>query len=352
MVRASDSRSLLGVALGRLSPRELPGGADQANARLLSREGLGGLALRAWPESSGQWSPEAYELLRRERADLAALEALREQAVRVLAAALDDAPILLKGFAYGRSLYEAPEDRPCGDVDVLLPPGAFDVAALESAGFRPLVLPGPPRPLPKGGWNTRTFKRGPVSLDLHVRVFRDPPYRFPTPVLRRRARAMVEAGGVEKGAGGWLELDRLDAICFHVAHLGKHCFRGPLVRWVDLSRMLERWIAPEGKAAWKALRERAEETRTMRVTRLAFATLDELALRRPTIPDVASKLRPRVMDRWLARRILNPQALHPHRPTLSLQALFRVALADEPVDAMASLPVAMDWLRRKAVRRW
>lgn len=263
----------------------------------------------------------------------------------MLVVALDEAPVLLKGFAYGRVLYEAPEDRPCGDVDVLLPLKAFDASVLASAGFRPLVLPGPPRPLPKGGWNTRTLKRGPVSLDLHARVFRDPPHRFPTSDLLRRSRPM-------DGHPEWLELDRFDAVCFHVAHLGKHCFRGPLVRWVDLSRMLERWIETGGEEAWKVLRERAQETRSVRVTRLAIAVLDVLELPRPTVPEVASELRPRQRDRWFVRRVLDPETLQSHRPTLTLQALFRVALADEPTDAVASVPVAVDWLRRKVIRRW
>lgn len=336
-----SARALLKVATGRVCPRD----AGPALARSLPREGLGGLAGRAFPDPS-QWPEGAFATLRRERADLAAVEALREQAVALLRDALGESPpVLLKGFAYGRTIYDAPEDRPCGDVDVLLPEAELDPRPLESAGFRELVVPG--LPLPKGGWNTRTFKRGPVSLDLHARVFRDPPYRFPTADLLRRARPM-------EGRPEWRVLDRFDAICFHVAHLGKHGFRGPLIRWVDLSRMLGRWIDPGGEEAWSRYRDRAIETRTVRVARLAFAALEVLELPSPTIPAVASALRPQRADRWLVRRILHPESesLLPHRPTLALQALFRIALADDPADALASVPVAVDWVRRWGRWRW
>lgn len=503
--RKVSARDLLAVAMGVLMPVELCQRAKLSPGKLadlLLAEGLGGLALDAFPEGT-DWLNADRERLLVEQRDLSVLEELREWALGVLlesltlesqelsSQALDSQPsdsqtldsqfsdsqtldsrisdsqtsdsqtlesqlsdsqtldqqtldsqtpdsqtpdsqtsdshilesqplgsaqkrgadgkscadtieqfplIALKGFDSARRLYASPTHRPAGDVDLLISCSKehwarLEFAGLTRAGFRELHAPGVIAP--RGGWNTRTFKQGKLSLDLHHQLFRGPPYRFPAAELAERSVELSSARslGASSGEGGFEELgksearekltlqselierraqkisgeqselqdldtqlsietrlrvlDPLDAICFHVAHLAKHGFRGPLIRWVDLKLMLESWLEPEGDCSWVELEMRAKNSGTLRVLRLALVGLKELGIPPLRRCGGAAGIELKMGERMLFSYLFRPHTLPSHSSPISNQALFRLLLVDSPLESWASAQLGLEWLGRK-----
>jgi hypothetical protein len=94
-----------------------------------------------------------------------ALDAALAEAVPALRAAVVD-PLLIKGPAIARWLYDDPNERAYGDIDLLVPVAAVPAAreTLVALGYsEPLVDSRTDEQVP----HATTFVRGPVVVDLH-----------------------------------------------------------------------------------------------------------------------------------------------------------------------------------------
>lgn len=117
-----------------------------------------------------------------------------------LASALDAAGVahvVLKGLALGQTVYPRPEHRFVSDMDVLVPPAAFDdaLAVVERLGYR---LSPTLRPVSfYRRYHFHLILRGParVSLELHWNLSRSGDYfQFDTPGFFERSRTIDREG--------------------------------------------------------------------------------------------------------------------------------------------------------------
>ena len=228
--------------LARALDDDLPALEDLAaasSAELVSRHrASGALYLRA--RRFGLETP-AVDAWHRQTLAIAAqhlrLQAeLEEVAARLASAGVEWLP--LKGRDLATRLYDAPEERPTGDLDLLIPPERFGdaVRALSADGWRPLY-PGPRsrRFLTEEGYAWMATKVPHPLLEVHFRLWGLVPEGFAAALFKRsRADASLPSGG--------RRLAFADA--FLVAAV--HAWLGPryLVAWWELARLSAR-MSPE-----------------------------------------------------------------------------------------------------------
>lgn len=316
-----------------------PPSAVEGLVRALSAQRLSMLALETFPRED-EWPAGDWDRLREERRQLAALYALRRAAMEelvALPAARGIRIAALKGFAYAHTLYAYPELRPFNDLDLLVEPAAWErlSEALAAQGWERVRESADP------GESERIRRRGPVVFDLHRSLFRRPPYRFDTEAVLARALPLP-------GWPGLLQLDPLDALLFHAAHHAKHCLALPLVAWVDFLRLGEAATAAAGVETEALLEARARGAGALRALRLVLAAASELALPLPPVLLDAPRLRPTLAERRLARALVRPARPPVIGRPLLREALFRLAVVDDPRDALASLPVGARFALRRA----
>jgi hypothetical protein len=161
---------------------------------------------------------------------------LQQAAARTLADVVGSESFLfLKGFDYRYRLYDHPELRPSADIDVYVPPPLVKtvVTRLTKAGC-PQVISGHGTV-----WAPRYFE---IAFDLgevRVEVHRSFSHRIRTTVDYNAIwsdREPFDAGGFPA-----FRLSPLHALAYHALNLAKDELAAPLVRFVDLYRMLHRW---------------------------------------------------------------------------------------------------------------
>lgn len=185
---------------------------------------------------------------------------------------------LFKGASYAGWLYDEPAVRPMTDIDLLVPPHAFDAAtaALTATGYR----------LAKAArsrfHHAVALKRPGAAIDLH---------RSPIQI----GRAAIDFDAVWRRAvpaswvPGALHLDPIDETLFHIGHLARHELIVVLISYVDAGRLLRR-------VDREHLLERAASWRFRRVVELSLAVIEDVlgwGSRRPPrwLPDRAEVLR-------------------------------------------------------------
>jgi len=228
-----------------------------------------------------------------------------------------------KGYALARDVYASPEERPSGDLDVLVRERDVPAAAraLEAAGF----MAGAPQ---RVGPMERSFVRrregepvvdvdlhwkfvGPESLIREMRV-------DPEPIM---ARARTVRPGMLFPA---LE----DAFILGAANLASHAF-GPLGQYLDFARLAAR--GPD----WEVVSKRATETRTRAALGAALAVAGDL-FAAPVPGEVLRRLRPawwqRVAFGWL---LAPPQLADPGAPSTARMRYLSKILAQDSLAATA-----------------
>ncbi len=213
--------------------------ADDAESALARHHRIGGaLYLRA-----RRFGLETPAVAAWHRLTLAvAAHHLRLQAmVEEVAGRLTDAGVTwlpLKGYDLATRLYDAPEERPTGDLDLLIPPERLDdaVRALRADGWQALYQ-GPRNRsfLAEEGYAWMAVKAPHPLLEVHFRLWGMVPEHFETAIFERsRPDPALPAGG--------RRLTLADA--YLVAAV--HTWLSPryLVAWWDLARLSER-LTPE-----------------------------------------------------------------------------------------------------------
>jgi hypothetical protein len=187
---------------------------------------------------------------------------------RVVAALDGLRPVLLKGAALSRTIYQRPELRPRGDFDVLVAPDVAGEAArrLRALGYaRHPARRGGVLDDPRRHQQTLVNALDPsVIVDLHRALCQPQRARLPIPELVSRARP------IDGGPAGALALDPDDAILAHAVHLAGHELRVPLIHLVDLARLWSR-CAP------KVVVARARSYRVLRPLLCALWLLERCA---------------------------------------------------------------------------
>ena len=151
---------------------------------------------------------------------------------------------VIKGAAYAWSLYEEPGLRPMSDVDLLVEQAEFERACecLLEAGFVE-------RGVSKRTRHAQTFFRADHEIvDLHRSILQP---------LRSNSQ-MAGVWRRVKGSDafpGYVELDKLDLCCVHVAHMARHELVVPLVSYVDLHRLVASLSQAQSSRLPAALRE-------------------------------------------------------------------------------------------------
>ncbi len=140
----------------------------------------------------------------------------------------------LKGYDLATRLYDAAEERPTGDLDLLILPERLDdaIRALRADGWRALYQ-GPRNRvfLAEEGYAWMALKKPHPLLEIHFRLWGLVPEGFETAIFERsRPDASLSAGG--------RRLTLADA--YLVAAVHTWMSPGYLVAWWDLARLSER----------------------------------------------------------------------------------------------------------------
>lgn len=293
---------------------------------LAERHGVAGLLHAHHPDLPPRARRAFVRARARALAQQLALDASLARAEAALAARPAIPALRLKGAATAR-LYGAPELRPRGDNDLLVPPERFAQACarLQAAGFahHPRTRRGPEE---SPGWHERTFEdlgaHG-AALDLHQG-------------LLQPQRTRLDAGALFARARDGLPAPEDEVLVLALSLAGKE-LAAPLSLAADLLRLL-----PQADPA--ALAARAREVRAARALGLALAWLQALAgvaeqlafapVGRPRLAEAARAL---ALSR-LARRTLAALAgaydLSRARPGRARQLWRKALLVDRPGDVL------------------
>jgi len=268
-----------------------------------------------------------------------------ETAQRVLALFQNhDIPVIpLKGIALAKELYPYPEDRPMGDIDLLVPEDQFDraIGLLTDMGFRvaegetafrlqdvhPTVRPFLPGAL------TLVDARG-VVIDLHWHLSSDPwfraPRRIPMTEIWQRARPAAHRDDLP---GAW-ELDPVDALAYLCLNVGRDAFRS-LQGLLDVDRFLRQHTVQK-LWPWSVFVQRCQQ---WRIAACAFYVLITIRFLfdTPAPLEVLNALEPGRWSRWCVGILVRPHQLleWPRRaPGLRYPLILMATMLDSFRDAM------------------
>jgi len=214
-------------------------------------------------------------------------------AARLICTILQDVPfIVMKGADYGDRLYGDPTLRPMLDVDILIPPDRMkDVdAILTRNGFEVTFAGGAVTRL--ASYNERSYVGHDVGVDVHHSFIQRIRHRIDYDAIWRE-REPYTLDGVE----AW-RLTPLHAFLYHALAMAKDEFTSPLIRYVDIYLMLQRWPSLPRDAAplaheWQLVRALYG---ALRQTSRLFPDLD--------LEPVMSTLLPRSKREFFDRAIL------------------------------------------------
>lgn len=162
------------------------------------------------------------------RANLARTEMIA-QALATISKMMGREPlIVLKGCDFAFRLYDRPELRPMGDVDVLVREGEMDRIAglLTERGLQREYPAGPASR--SRSHHEATFRVRAVTVEVHHRFVQKPRYRIDYNRVWNRAAPLTAAGAEV------LRLSNVDAFVYQTISIGLKYFVSPLIRFVDL----------------------------------------------------------------------------------------------------------------------
>lgn len=152
--------------------------------------------------------------------------------------------LILKGSALAYEIYDAPELRPRGDTDLLIPPDARETTreTLHDLGFREVPGSGD-----EHGVRQALFIRGPHTYDVHWAVANTAVFEGVLPFAELRERA-VALPRISSHARGLSHVDALILACVHrVAH---HHDSDRLIWLCDIALLRDRMTAEEHREFW------------------------------------------------------------------------------------------------------
>jgi hypothetical protein len=240
---------------------------------------------------------DAPELRAAARQELADELVFRAEAVPVLAALSDLAPVVLKGRQLAQVAWPRPELRPVGDLDLLIDETELvpAIAALAALGYAP------PRDRPRARLRAHDYavelwpptgKR--IAVDLHTRPFRSVGSAIDPAALLARAQPATLYGQPIR------DLEPADRLLFVAVHAAKHAVRS--LKWLlDLHGL----AALADEPTWARAAERARASGTARPFWAAIRLVDE--------PRVQS-LAPRAPIRQLIARLVTVEDAVAGRP--------------------------------------
>jgi hypothetical protein len=164
-------------------------------------------------------------------------------------------PIVLKGAAFGVTLYPAPETRPISDVDLLIAPDQLSSVQAVSArrGYRDLGLPSDEEAEIESV--LKVWREYPdhqkIMLEIHWRLFHElNAYReIGIEDFRSRARQVIH------NAQGFWVMNSVDQLIHACAHLSLHHAQSWNLLWLlDLRLLVQRYAANWN---WHEVAERA-----------------------------------------------------------------------------------------------
>lgn len=220
------------------------------------------------------YAAAALPQLRGEAIIAAAHEGRRAHDVRevldALAAHGADA-LLMKGTALAYELYDAPELRPRGDTDLLVPREHLEPVrtALHSLGFEERPSSGD-----EHGLRQAVFERYGHVYDVHWSVTNMPLFDAALPFAELRRRA-VNVAALGAHARALAPVDALLLACIHrVAH---HHDSDRLIWLVDIALLRERMSREEHQRFWRL----AAEARVVAICERSIEATDEWLSRAP-----------------------------------------------------------------------
>ena len=252
----------------------------------------------------------------RERVLVEVVAAMTERSIPVL---------LFKGISYVGSLYPDPAERPMSDIDLLVPSAAFSDAAavLRRLGY---WRAGAPRQASRFH-HSICFKRADAAVDLHRSVMQGWRSEIDLTGIWHRARPAAERDD------GTLRMEPVDEAVLHLAHIGRHELRVPVINYLDAARLMDRLARPH-----EQILARARGFRIRRLVAAALAMSEALIDGR----DLGSSLRAAGLTGIAPLRALLPDTrevladLPLARP---LQVLRKAILVDGPLELMGLLLV-------------
>lgn len=185
--------------------------------------------------------PPAAENVRQMSVRFKALDRVHSARSRMILAAMDrlgdllrDEPlIVLKGCDYAFRLYPRPELRPMADVDVLVPEGEMRRIAdrLQQKGLQRLYPAGVASRV--DSHHEAVFMIDNVTVEIHHRFIQRSRHRIAYEGVWKRAEPF-EASRLRA-----LRLSAADAIAYQAIGICLKYFAAPLIRYVDLWRLVE-----------------------------------------------------------------------------------------------------------------
>jgi len=200
----------------------------------------------------GLQSMRAVQRIHERRADIMA------NALTEVASALGDQPFaVLKGAEYAYRLYPRPHHRPFRDIDLFVPRSSMAIVAarLLASGFTVADIYGPDANV--DAHHERSFRRGDVTIDVHHSFIQRARHAIDYDAIWSRC---VPARIADINC---LRLGDADAIFYQAFSISVHELHVPVMRYLDLERMVT--MHPQ------AFDEAAEHARRWRARRAFYA---------------------------------------------------------------------------------
>jgi hypothetical protein len=214
----------------------------------------------------------------------------------------DDVPfIIMKGADYGDRLYGDPTLRPMLDVDILIPPDRMKDAdaILTRNGFEVTFAGGAVTRL--ASYNERSYVGHDVGVDVHHSFIQRVRHRIDYDAIWREREPYTL-----DGIAAWRLAPR-HAFLYHAVSMAKDEFTSPLIRYVDMYLMLQRWPSLP--------RESVSLARQWRVVRALYGALRQTSRLFPDLglEPVMSSLLPRTTREFLDRLLPDVYSVPPKR---------------------------------------
>ena len=200
------------------------------------------------------------------------------------------------GLAATSSVYERPWERAMSDIDLLVEPARCRAVldALAGSGFAidPTMHS---RTLLGESKATRVLGGLAWLVEVHTHLDKMVPRPVPFRGLWQRAAPYPDASSLRVPCPE-------DHALLVIAHLAAADFHHP-VGWEDLARLMH------GDFDWQAFEARARRWRLATAVYVALETLPAAAGGNPAAAEVAARLRPRSVRRWVLHRSYRPGSL-------------------------------------------
>ncbi|MBD89430.1 MAG: hypothetical protein CL940_03775 [Deltaproteobacteria bacterium] len=241
---SGEGNRLMGTGADSIEPPETWAGLraliDGGEPSDLQEEALVGVAIRGEvaalvADLRPALAPALADSITREVFIALQLDRALQVAAEALSAAGLEAPVIVKGYAAARLVYENPNHRVGVDIDVLVTEEAFDqtLEVLRQTGFRQVTSSSLKERHGARPWEEElawVTEGGSVSLDVHRKLAASERFEVDHDGIRDRAVALDELP--------WPVSHPEDTLLHTALHMATNRYWVPLKSWVDLRRLL------------------------------------------------------------------------------------------------------------------